>query len=86
MRHCNIFRPLTAFELLLTSNNGKKLLFKVYNILLMDLSITNKAKLNWERGLGMVFSEDQWFKLKNFNHTFSGNVSIQENRFKLMNW
>lgn len=49
VRYCNIFRLLTSFELLLASHDRQKLLLNFHNILLMDVSTKDKAKLNWER-------------------------------------
>lgn len=41
----------------------------------MQVATSDKAKLGWE---------EKWCRLKYFNQTFSGNVSIQENRFKVV--
>lgn len=44
-----------------------------------------KAKVQWEKDLGIYYSDSQWKKLKLFNQTFSKNVGIHESRFKILN-
>lgn len=58
MRHCNVFRPLTAFELLLVAENRPKLLLKVYDILLSN-EHTDKAKTRWEKDFDIGLSGEQ---------------------------
>lgn len=31
-------------------------------------------------------TEEKWNRLKKINGSFSGNVSLQDNRFKIINW
>lgn len=53
MRHYNIFRSLTAFELLLPPiENKRKFLSILYGILLPDSSVDDKVKARWEKDLG----------------------------------
>lgn len=60
----------------------KKVLSRMYKILLSTSTVVDKAKDGWERDLEMECSDNQWQKIKEFNHTFSVNVPIRENRFK----
>lgn len=68
MELSNVFRPLTPFELLMVSGN------RLYNILLSTVVILDRAKLNWERDLGMAFTEVHRKINMSFNQSLSSNV------------
>lgn len=40
----NVFRPLTPYEFLIISEDKKNMLSKLYNILLKNVEITDRAK------------------------------------------
>lgn len=71
--------------MLVVSGDRKKLLLKVCQLLLLNIMTVDKVKLSWEKDLSIGFTEEQWHRSSHFNLTFSGNVNIQENRFKIMN-
>lgn len=51
-------------------------------MLLSTISVEDKAKRGWEKALMVELSSVYWQQLKWFN--LSGNVAIQENRFKVL--
>lgn len=85
-QECNIFRPLTKFEMCLEGVRGrKKILSGLYDILLSSFSVIDTVKYKWERDLDVNLPGTQSRKIRQFNQTFSVNIDIRENRFKLLN-
>lgn len=72
----NAFRPLTAFEQVLLSLDKKKVLSRIYNILLEAGAVIDRVKLRREKDLGVMFSEDRWKQITLFNHMLSNSVSV----------
>lgn len=64
----NVFRPNTAFEELLLSGERTKLVSKLYKILFSHVESIERAKLQWEKDLGISWTEEQWEKLKKLTH------------------
>lgn len=52
MKLDNVFRPLTAFEMLIISEDMSKILSKLYDILLSEALVTDKAKNLLGNGFG----------------------------------
>lgn len=61
-----------------------KLMFKLYSLLLKHLPFVDNTKIWWGKDLMLLISDSAWLKLQKFNLIFSSNVSIMENRFKVM--
>lgn len=50
------------------------------------VTVTNGAKLSWEKDLGVIFTVEHWEEVVLFNQTLENtSVSLQENRFKMLN-
>lgn len=57
---------------------------KLYMVLLDKLPWRDTVKDRWGKDLRMEITEEEWRRIKRFNGSFVGNVSIQENRFKII--
>lgn len=83
--HSDVFRSLTNFELFLVNvERNKKIPSNLYKI----LQTTVPTLIDWSligRNLNITFSDTYWHKLQEFNLSFSVNVAIKENRYKLLN-
>lgn len=83
----SVFCPLTNFELYLV-NKGKKGgggLSTLYKILLTSVPLCDRLKSYWERDLNITLSDMAWYKIQEFNLSFSVNVATKENRYQLLN-
>lgn len=78
-----VFRPLTMFERLLSTRESKGLLSWIYAILLRKNSGKGHTRARWEKDLRVSITEKEWPALIRNNVSFSCNVAIQGNRFKL---
>lgn len=58
MTHYDIFRPLAEFESLLTIQESKKSMSKLYTILLCQLPWKDNGKDRWEKDLLMDITEE----------------------------
>lgn len=84
--HSEVFHPLTNFELFLGNvGKKKKILSNLYRILLATAPICNRMQIDWGSDLGIILSDAEWYQIQKFNLTFSTNVAIRENRYKLIN-
>lgn len=83
----NVFRLLTRLEILLISQDKRKLMLRLYSMLLSMWPLVDmKMKQNWGKNLRRSFLEDEWERIIKFNRSISKNVSIQENRFKFVSY
>lgn len=64
MKISNPFRPKTAFESCLSVEGNKKQLSALYKILMKTRYIPEKVKFQWEKELGVEWSENEWTHLK----------------------
>lgn len=64
MKSHNLCRPLTVLEMLITSEDKRKLLSKLYDTLLNEVLVMYKAKNYWEKDLQVMYMDQQWRKLK----------------------
>lgn len=80
-----VFRPLTLFELIICSGDKKKLLSKLYAILINGMEIYDKNRTWWVKDLNKSYSESTWEKIRMVSYTFSCSVGLQENSYKIIN-
>lgn len=77
--------PFTDFEKwLIDIGKQKKLLSKSYNLLLSLKRVTDKAQRQLMLDLNIGIAKQVWEEMCTFNHTFSLNVAIRENRYKIL--
>lgn len=84
MKTGNVFRPLSGFEVLLTTIGRSKLLSGLLAVLTSNVKTVENYKLKWEQDLQMQWTDEQWWALCRLNQACSRNVVIQENRFKIL--
>lgn len=78
MKCNNVFRPLTSFEMLLSSNVEKKHLSKLYQFMASTVHSVDNIKSKWEKELGLNWIDKEWDKLKQVNYSCSRNVGVQD--------
>lgn len=79
------FFMLTPFEVLLNSPSiQKRLLFKIYAMLMSKDVINNKIKHQWEIDIMKSISEIDWNYVVYWSQLFSQNVAIKEHSYKLL--
>lgn len=57
MKKSNPFRPKTTFESFMSIVGNRKQLSVVYKILVKNVNMVEKAKLQWENELGTMWTE-----------------------------
>lgn len=72
------------FEVLLSIVERCKLLPMLYKILQIGEECIEKAEARWERDLSIVWTDEEWKRLKLINQKCSRNIAIQESCCKLI--
>lgn len=75
-----LFRPL-----LIGIQNSKKTLSTLYQILALEVSSLERARISWEQDLGLELTIMQWNMIRGAHYYLSANTAIQEKRDKIIN-
>lgn len=76
--------PLTAFEKLLVSGEMRKLLSRIYQILIDSDQIEDWSHRAWCKDLAFELSDSQWRAINLRGHKVSRNITIQEHCYKVL--
>lgn len=78
MRKSNNFWALTEFELKLLNFEPKKLLAKMYALLLAKLPFVDNSRIRWGKDFRVKLLEGKWQFITQFNIPFSRNISREQ--------
>lgn len=75
LKRSNVFCHKTSFEILLVTGRKSKFPSRLYNIIVTTVEIGGKAKSQWEKGLSIIWTDEELYRLKQINYTCSRNNS-----------
>lgn len=78
---------MTVFEkiIIISQGLGSRLLSRIYRFLLVMNPVQDRMRIFWAHDLGVQITPQDWVRIVQFNQSFSVNVGIKDNRYKLLN-